>query len=146
MKYISFKVINLNFSVNTKSKSLNDITYEVSNYVENSKIINGLCTLFIKHTSASLVIQENADPNVLKDIIDFFDRVVPESENYAHKEEGPDDMPAHIKSALTNTSINIPIKEKKLDLGTWQGVFIFEHRYKNNDPGIRRIISMTIVA
>ena len=63
-----------------------------------------------------------------------------------HKEEGPDDMPAHIKSALTNTSINIPIKEKKLDLGTWQGVFIFEHRYKNNDPGIRRIISMTIVA
>ena len=123
------KVINLNFSVNTKSKSLNDITYEVSNYVENSKIINGLCTLFIKHTSASLVIQENADPAVLRDIESFFTKLVAEDEKlYEHNSEGPDDMPAHIRSLLTNTDLSIPIINSKLDLGTWQGIYLYEHR------------------
>ena len=123
------KVINLNFSVNTKSKSLNDITYEVSNYVENSKIINGLCTLFIKHTSASLVIQENADSAVLRDIESFFTKLVAEDEKvYEHNSEGPDDMPAHIRSLLTNTDLSIPIINSKLDLGTWQGIYLYEHR------------------
>ena len=139
-------LIQKELEITIDGKGLYNITEIINQAIAKHRIAKGLCTLFIKHTSASLIIQENADPNVLKDIIDFFDRVVPETENYAHSEEGPDDMPAHIKSALTNTSINIPIKEKKLDLGTWQGVFIFEHRYKNNDPGIRRIISMTIVA
>ena len=97
-------------------------------------------------TSASLIIQENADPNVLKDLENYYDKIVPENSNYLHSEEGPDDMPAHIKSSLTSTTLSIPIKEKKLDLGIWQGVYLFEHRYKNNDLGIKRIISMTVIA
>ena len=108
--------------------------------------ITGIVHVFIKHTSASLIIQENADPNVLKDLENYYDKIVPENDNYLHSEEGPDDMPAHIKSSLTNTTLSIPIKEKKLDLGIWQGVYLFEHRYKNNDLGIKRIISMTVIA
>ena len=84
--------------------------------------------------------------HVLKDIENYFDKIVPEDGEYNHNEEGPDDMPAHIKSALTNTSLGVPIKDKKLDLGTWQGIFLFEHRYKNYDMGIRRTISMTVIA
>jgi len=127
------KTINFNFNTNTKPKCLNDITYEISQHVENSKITNGLCSLFIKHTSASLLIQENADPSVLRDIESFFKRLVPEDENlYEHNSEGSDDMPAHIRSLLTNTSLSIPIVNSKLELGTWQGIYLYEHRNHNH--------------
>jgi secondary thiamine-phosphate synthase enzyme len=123
------EIVNLNFSVNTISKSLNDITNEVYDYVYKSKITNGLCTLFIKHTSASLVIQENADPAVLRDIESFFTKLVSEDTKlYEHNYEGSDDMPAHIRSLLTNTNLSIPIINSKLDLGTWQGIYLYEHR------------------
>ena len=104
------KIINLDLTLNTKPKSLIDITFDVSQHVQNSKILNGLCSLYVKHTSASLIIQENADPAVLKDIESFFNRIAPEDESlYEHNSEGPDDMPAHIRSLLTNTSLSIPI-------------------------------------
>tara|TARA_E500000178_G_scaffold339368_1_gene380735 strand:- start:5427 stop:5846 length:420 start_codon:yes stop_codon:yes gene_type:complete len=123
------KTINLNLNINTKPKYLIDITYEISQQVENSKVQNGLCSLFIQHTSASLIIQENADPSVLRDIESFFKRLVTEDENlYEHNSEGPDDMPAHIRSLLTNTSLSIPIINSKLELGTWQGLYLYEHR------------------
>ena len=123
------KIINLDLTLNTKPKSLIDITFDVSQHVQNSKILNGLCSLYIKHTSASLIIQENADPAVLKDIESFFSRIAPEDESlYEHNSEGPDDMPAHIRSLLTNTSLSIPIINSKLVLGTWQGIYLYEHR------------------
>ena len=123
------KIINSKLSINTNPKYLNDISLEVVKSVNNSGIKNGNCTLFIKHTSASLVIQENADPAVLRDIESFFKRLVSEDENlYEHNSEGPDDMPAHIRSILTNTSLSIPIINSKLELGTWQGIYLYEHR------------------
>ena len=127
-------------------KGLYNITDIINQAISKHRISMGICSLLIKHTSASLIIQENADPNVLKDLENFYDKLVPESNNYIHNEEGPDDMPSHIKSSLTNSTLSIPIKDKKLDLGLWQGIYLFEHRYKNNDPGIRRIISMTVIA
>ena len=132
------KTINLNLNINTKPKCLIDITYEISRQVENSKIKNGLCSLFIQHTSASLIIQENADPSVLRDIESFFRRLVSEDENlYEHNSEGPDDMPAHIRSLLTNTSLSIPIINSKLMLGVWQGIYLYEHR---NRSYVRKVI------
>lgn len=132
------KIINLDLTLNTKPKSLIDITFDVSQYVQNSKILNGLCSLYIKHTSASLIIQENADPAVLKDIESFFNRIAPEDESlYEHNSEGPDDMPAHIRSLLTNTSLSIPIINSKLVLGTWQGIYLYEHR---NHDYVRKVI------
>ena len=136
------KTINLNLNINTKPKYLIDITYEISRQVENSKIKNGLCSLFIQHTSASLIIQENADPSVLRDIESFFRRLVSEDENlYEHNSEGPDDMPAHIRSLLTNTSISIPIINAKLELGVWQGIYLYEHR---NQSYNRKVIANII--
>ncbi|MBT3520632.1 MAG: YjbQ family protein [Gammaproteobacteria bacterium] len=132
------KIINLDLTLNTKPKSLVDITFDVSQHVRSSKILNGLCSLYIKHTSASLIIQENADPAVLKDIESFFSRIAPEDESlYEHNSEGPDDMPAHIRSLLTNTSLSIPIINSKLVLGTWQGIYLYEHR---NRGYVRKVI------
>jgi secondary thiamine-phosphate synthase enzyme len=132
------KIINLDLTLNTKPKSLVDITFDVSQHVQNSKILNGLCSLYVKHTSASLIIQENADPAVLKDIESFFNRIAPEDESlYEHNSEGPDDMPAHIRSLLTNTSLSIPIINSKLVLGTWQGIYLYEHR---NHDYVRKVI------
>ena len=132
------KIINLDLTLNTKPKSLVDITFDVSQHVQSSKILNGLCSLYIKHTSASLIIQENADPAVLKDIESFFSRIAPEDESlYEHNSEGPDDMPAHIRSLLTNTSLSIPIINSKLVLGTWQGIYLYEHR---NHDYVRKVI------
>ena len=132
------KIINLDLTLNTKPKSLVDITFDVSQHVRSSKILNGLCSLYIKHTSASLIIQENADPAVLKDIESFFSRITPEDESlYEHNSEGPDDMPAHIRSLLTNTSLSIPIINSKLVLGTWQGIYLYEHR---NRGYVRKVI------
>ena len=89
---------------------------------------DGLCTIFIPHTSASLVIQENADPNVHTDLINALDRLAPRDRPYVHDAEGPDDMPAHIKAAVTATSFSVPVKDERMALGTWQGIYVFEHR------------------
>jgi secondary thiamine-phosphate synthase enzyme len=112
----------------TRGKSLQKITPQVQAAVAASGFQTGLCSLFLRHTSASLLIQENADPDVLKDLENFFAKLVPEWENYIHSTEGPDDMPAHIRTALTSTSEQIPIAHNRLLLGTWQGIYLWEHR------------------
>ena len=123
------KIINSKLSINTNPKCLNDISLQVVKSVNNSGIKNGNCTLYIKHTSASLVIQENADPAVLRDIESFFKSLVSEDENlYEHNSEGPDDMPAHIRSILTNTSLSIPIINSK---GAFMGKIIKELKSKD---------------
>ena len=115
--------------IQTTGKSLHKITSKVEQIVAESGIEIGLCTIFVRHTSASLVIQENADPDVLRDLANFFAQLVPEdSMRYIHNAEGPDDMPAHIRSALTHTSEQIPIARGRLVLGTWQGIYLWEHR------------------
>src|SRR5580693_6531639 len=116
-------------SIAVKSKGLHEITEEVSAVVAQSGVREGLCTLFLQHTSASLLIQENADPAVRRDLDRWLSRLVPEGDEiYTHAEEGPDDMPAHIKTALTAVSIGIPIVDGALALGRWQGIFLWEHR------------------
>ena len=112
----------------TNPKSFLDITSQVQDFVTKSNIQNGVCHLFIKHTSASLVIQENYDPSVRKDFETIFSNLAPEDFPYVHNMEGNDDMPAHIRSALTSTSETIPVLNGKLSLGTWQGIYLWEHR------------------
>ena len=114
--------------IQTKPKSFLDITSQVQNFVTNSNIQNAVCHLFIKHTSASLVIQENYDPSVRQDFETIFSKLVPEDFPYVHNMEGKDDMPAHIRSALTSTSESISVVNGKLSLGTWQGIYVWEHR------------------
>ena len=116
----------------TTSKSLCKITSKIEAIVAESGVETGLCTLFLRHTSASLLIQENADPDVLKDLANFLAKLVPESAQYIHSSEGPDDMPSHIRTALTHTSEQIPIAQGQLMLGTWQGIYIWEHRQRNH--------------
>ena len=119
--------------IKTTGKSLHKITSKIEQIVGGSGIKTGLCTVFVRHTSASLVIQENADPDVLRDLENFFAKLVPEdSMAYIHSAEGPDDMPAHIRSALTNTSEQIPIANGRLVLGTWQGIYLWEHRQRSH--------------
>lgn len=118
--------------ISTLGKSLCKITPKVEAIVAESGVETGLCTLFLRHTSASLLIQENADPDVLKDLANFLAKLVPESAQYIHDAEGPDDMPAHIRTALTHTSEQIPIAKGQLLLGTWQGIYIWEHRQRNH--------------
>ena len=116
-------------SIKTNGSKLIKITDKVSNFVNQSKILNGILNISILHTSASLIIQENADDDVQKDILDFYDKLVPMDEDlYIHNTEGKDDMPAHIKSTLTNSNLTLSIKNSKLILGTWQGIYLFEHR------------------
>lgn len=117
----------------TTGKSLCKVTSKVQAAVADAQVRTGLCTLFLRHTSASLVIQENADPDVLKDLSNFFAKLVPEGYHYIHSTEGPDDMPAHIRTALTSTSEQIPIVNGRLGLGTWQGIYIWEHRQHGSD-------------
>ncbi|MEO7635460.1 MAG: secondary thiamine-phosphate synthase enzyme YjbQ [Sphingomicrobium sp.] len=107
---------------------LHEITREIRGWVAQSGISGGLLTVFCRHTSASLLIQENAAPAARRDLEDYFARVAPEDAAYAHDDEGPDDMPAHLRSALTNTQLSIPLAEGALMLGTWQGIYLFEHR------------------
>jgi secondary thiamine-phosphate synthase enzyme len=115
--------------VQTAGKSLCKITSKVQAIVAESGIQTGICTIFLRHTSASLIIQENADPDVLVDLENFFAKLVPEDgKSYIHSTEGPDDMPAHIRSAITHTSEQIPIAQGRLVLGTWQGIYLWEHR------------------
>ena len=118
-----------NLVVNTSVLRLYEITDQTIEWIDKNKFSNGMLNLSIQHTSASLIVQENADPDVQKDLINYFDRLVPMDDKlYIHSSEGKDDMPAHIKSALTNNQISLSIKESRLILGTWQGIYLFEHR------------------
>jgi secondary thiamine-phosphate synthase enzyme len=115
--------------VRTDGKGLYDFTGAVEKWLQSSSVSTGLLTVFIQHTSASLTIQENADPDVILDLNDFFNRIAPEDNRlYRHTAEGPDDMPAHIRAALTQTQLSIPVIEGRMALGTWQGLYVFEHR------------------
>jgi secondary thiamine-phosphate synthase enzyme len=116
-------------NVSTRGKGLYPFTREVAQWVSSLKIETGLLTVFVQHTSASLAIQENADPDVVRDLADYFERLAPENDpQYRHQDEGPDDMPAHIRAALTQTSLTIPVVHGRMALGTWQGIYLFEHR------------------
>ena len=121
-------------SVHTRGQGLTEVTRLVAAAVAEAKVAEGLCTVFVRHTSASLVIQENADPTAKQDLERWLNRLVPEGDAfYEHDTEGPDDMPAHIKSALTQTSLGIPVMDGRLALGTWQGVYLWEHRRRGGE-------------
>ena len=116
-------------SVSTRGKGLYEFTDEVERWLAGCSVSTGLVTLFIRHTSASLTVQENADPDVVHDLRNFFERIAPEDNHlYRHTVEGPDDMPAHIRAALTATQLSVPVSNGRLVLGTWQGLYVFEHR------------------
>jgi len=115
--------------IRTDGQGLYEITDEVQDAISNSNSIEGLCTVFVQHTSASLVIQENADPSAKRDLENWLNRLVKENDPlYTHTSEGPDDMPAHIKNILTASSLSIPVQDSRLLLGTWQGIYLWEHR------------------
>ena len=117
------------FQVQTHNKQLLEISAQAQALLASAPSDDGLLTLFIRHTSASLIVQENADPSVQYDLVNWMNRLVPENQSeFTHTMEGPDDMPAHIKSMLTQTSLAIPYQQRRLMLGTWQGIFLFEHR------------------
>lgn len=125
-------------TVPTRGKGLYPFTNQVHDWLSRQRVANGLLTAFIQHTSCSLVIQENADPDVTLDMRDFFERLVPEDdESFRHTTEGPDDMTSHIRSALTHTSVSIPVISGRMALGTWQGLYVFEHRSR---PHQRRVV------
>jgi secondary thiamine-phosphate synthase enzyme len=115
-------------AIRASRPGLHELTKDVASWVENSGIQDGLVTIFCRHTSASLVIQENAAPAARRDLEHYFERIAPEGAGYEHDDEGPDDMPAHLRSALTSTQLSIPVQNGRLALGTWQGIFLFEHR------------------
>ena len=115
-------------TIATRGKGLTDISREVQDFVRQSRMKTGLATIFCKHTSASLLIQENAAPAARRDLEAFFERIAPEGGVYEHDDEGPDDMPAHLRAALTQTQLTIPLVDGALALGHWQGIFVFEHR------------------
>ena len=118
--------------INTKGQGLYDFTKKTISWIDKQKISNGILNINIMHTSASLLVQENADPDVLYDLKNYFDKLAPmDSKLYKHTTEGKDDMPAHIKSALTNSHLTLSIKDSKVVLGTWQGLYLFEHRIEN---------------
>ena len=119
--------------IRTRGKGLHEITSSVQDLVTSSGIVDGLCTVMIRHTSASLTIQENADPSARHDLEAWLDRHVPEDDpRYTHTHEGPDDMPSHIKAALTATTLSIPVAAGRLALGTWQGIYVWEHRRRGS--------------
>ena len=123
-----------NFEIDTDGQKLYEFTEDVTNWINKNKFNNGIINLSIQHTSASLIIQENADPDVQTDLINYFNNLVPmDNSLYIHTTEGKDDMPAHIKSSLTNNQISLSIKNKKLLLGAWQGLYLFEHRLNSQN-------------
>jgi secondary thiamine-phosphate synthase enzyme len=119
-------------TIPTKGKTLHKVTTQVQAVVAAAKVETGLCTLFLRHTSASLIIQENADPDVLADLATYFAKLAPEGPYYRHSTEGPDDMPAHLRTVLTQTTETIPIGRGRLLLGTWQGIYVWEHRQRGS--------------
>jgi len=131
-------------AVQTRGRGLYDVTDAVASWLAARRVGEGLLTLFLRHTSASLLVQENADPAVLRDLEDFFARLAPEAPGrYAHATEGADDMPAHIRAALTQTQLSVPVRGGRMLLGTWQGIYVFEHRVA---PRERRIALHLIAA
>ena len=128
-------------AVETRGKGLVDVTGLVATFVAEHRFDEGLLTRFCRHTSASLLIQENADPDVQRDLARFFENIAPEDADYIHDSEGPDDMPAHIRTALTHTHLSIPILSARMVLGTWQGIYLFEHRRRPH----RRTIAMYVI-
>ena len=128
--------------INTSGQKMYEITDDVNAWIKKEEISGGQLTIFIKHTSASLCIQENASRDVLEDIDNFLKKLVPENPTlYRHNIEGKDDMPAHIKSMLTQTSLTVPVRDKKMNLGTWQGIFLLEHRINST----QRKINLTLI-
>lgn len=128
--------------IETSGRSTVDITEHVARAVERSGVRTGLATVFVHHTSASLFVNENADPDVRRDLEAFLSRLVPDGDPlYTHTAEGPDDMSAHVRTLLTSTSLGIPVHEGRLDLGTWQGIYLWEHRHRSH----RRRVSVTVV-
>ena len=127
-----------NLEISTNGQKLYDFTDKTYDWIKDNNFKNGILNISIQHTSASLIVQENADPDVQTDLINYFDKLVPmDNKLYIHTTEGKDDMPAHIKSALTNNQISLSVKNKELLLGTWQGIYLFEHRL---NPQTRSII------
>jgi secondary thiamine-phosphate synthase enzyme len=135
------RVQNVNLVVKTNSKGTYEITDEIQSKIDQSGVRNGTVTVFVQHTSCSLIAMENAAPAARRDLERFFDKLVPENQEFEHDDEGADDMPSHIRMALTRTSETIPIVDGRMQLGPWQGIFLFEHR---RDPH-RRKISITII-
>ena len=132
------KQIFFDFKINTNGQKLYEFTDQTIDWVKKNNFKNGILNLNIQHTSASLIVQENADPDVQTDLINYFDKIAPmDNSLYVHTTEGKDDMPAHIKSSLTNNQITLSIKNGKLVLGTWQGLYLFEHRLA---PQLRKIL------
>jgi secondary thiamine-phosphate synthase enzyme len=130
--------MNVELTISVHGQGLYDVTHEVAETVRGSRVSDGLATIFIRHTSASLVIQENADPAVRADLEHWLNRLVPENDPlYTHTTEGPDDMPAHIKGALTAVSLSVPVMRGALALGVWQGIYLWEHRHH---VGERRLV------
>lgn len=129
------------FEIRSPGAGLHEFTDEVVRWVTQSGIKTGLLTLFVQHTSASLVVQENAAPAARRDLERYFARIAPESPTYEHDDEGPDDMPAHLRAALTNVSLSIPVTGAELALGTWQGIYLFEHRTR---PQTRTVVAHLI--
>jgi secondary thiamine-phosphate synthase enzyme len=136
------RIAQTRLSVDTAPREIKEITDEIARWAEHQRISVGVLTLYIPHTSASLLIQENASPDVRRDLDDFLKRIVPEDVAlYRHNDEGPDDMPAHIKSALTQTQLSIPLTDGRMQLGTWQGIFLLEHRASPH----RRSLVLTLI-
>jgi secondary thiamine-phosphate synthase enzyme len=129
------------FEVRTNGKGTYEITDEVQEKIDKSGVQNGVVTIFVQHTSCSLTMMENAAPAARRDVERFFEKLVPEDADYEHDDEGPDDMPSHIRTILTRTSETVPIIDGKMQLGTWQGIFLFEHRRAPH----RRKVSVTII-
>jgi len=127
--------------VRTNGKGTYEITDEIQDRIDKSKVRTGMVTVFVQHTSCSLIAMENAAPAARRDLGKFFDKLVSENQEFEHDDEGPDDMPSHIRMALTRTSETIPIVDGKMQLGTWQGIFLFEHRRDSH----RRKIALTII-
>jgi secondary thiamine-phosphate synthase enzyme len=126
------------FIIETQGRGTYDLTHDVQRFVADSGIAMGFCHVFIRHTSASLMLCENADPDVMRDLETFMSRQVPDGDpDFVHTAEGPDDMPAHVRSVLTQSDMNLPVDEGRCALGTWQGIFLWEHRYA---PHTRRVI------
>jgi secondary thiamine-phosphate synthase enzyme len=130
-------VVSSLLTVQSSGRSFLDLTAEIAGFARDAGAVEGQITLFIRHTSASLTIQENADPSVLKDLTTALDRLAPENAGWVHDSEGPDDMPAHIKTMLTATSLQIPVIGRRLMLGTWQGIYLVEHRRR---PHAREVV------
>lgn len=133
----NFQQMQHSLEVDTYCKTFLDISEQVSDWLSSINAVQGLLTLFVCHTSASLVVQENADITVQYDLLDALDRLAPESKEYRHNSEGPDDMPGHIKSMITSTSLSIPVDQSKAVLGQWQGIYLVEHR---NNGSKRKIV------